>query len=256
MSTWLGRAATKAEVRALTVSAVAPIYRARYWNAVRGDDLPAGLDYAVFDFAVNSGPGRAVMALQRALGVADDGRLGPVTLAALAGKDPTALIADLCDDRMAFLRKLSTWGSFGKGWTSRCRACGPGRSRWRVSRPPRRPRPSARAAARRSPPDDPARRRLPAHSPDEAPQMNSEQVAALARTLVQVGGGIAVGRGWITADEAATLGGAVVAIVATAWGLYARRNSALVASAAKVQAAADMARRLSLDRTPGAHPPS
>ena len=67
--------------------------------------------------------------------------------------------------------------------------------------------------------------------------MNSEQVAALARTLVQVGGGIAVGRGWITADEAATLGGAVVAIVATAWGLYARRNSALVASAAKVQAA-------------------
>ncbi|RVU13206.1 glycoside hydrolase family 108 protein [Methylobacterium oryzihabitans] len=119
LSAWLGRAATKAEVRALTVAAVAPIYRARYWNAVRGDDLPAGLDYAVFDFAVNSGPGRAVMALQRALGVADDGRLGPVTLTALADKDPVALITALCDDRMAFLRKLSTWGSFGKGWTSR-----------------------------------------------------------------------------------------------------------------------------------------
>ena len=68
LSSWLGRPATKAEVKALTRATVAPIYRKNYWAAIRGDELPAGLDYAVFDFAVNSGPKRAAMALQRAVG--------------------------------------------------------------------------------------------------------------------------------------------------------------------------------------------
>lgn len=57
LSDWLDRAATKAEVRALTKATVAPIYRKNYWDAVRGDDLPSGVDYCVFDFAVNSGRG-------------------------------------------------------------------------------------------------------------------------------------------------------------------------------------------------------
>ncbi len=67
--------------------------------------------------------------------------------------------------------------------------------------------------------------------------MNSEQVAALARTAVQIGGGIAIGRGWLTADDVTVISGAVVALATTAYGLWARRNAALVASAAKVQAA-------------------
>ncbi|RVU21773.1 glycoside hydrolase family 108 protein [Methylobacterium oryzihabitans] len=116
---WLGRPATKAEVKALTPASVAPIYRARYWDAVRGDDLPAGLDYAVFDFAVNSGPARAIMALQRAAGVADDGRLGPVTLAAVRARPGADLVQRVCADRLAFLRRLSTWPSFGTGWARR-----------------------------------------------------------------------------------------------------------------------------------------
>lgn len=109
----------KSEVKALTRETVAPIYRAFYWDEIRGDDLPAGLDYAVFDYAVNSGPGRAAMALQRILGVADDGEIGPITLAAIAKRKPADLINALCDERIAFLQRLSTFAVFGKGWTIR-----------------------------------------------------------------------------------------------------------------------------------------
>lgn len=119
LSLWLGRPATKAEVKALTVATVAPIYRRNYWDKVQGDALPAGLGYALFDFAVNSGPKRAVIGLQRALKVADDGRLGPITLAAVAKHKPADLIDALCDGRLVFLRDLSTWPRYGKGWSRR-----------------------------------------------------------------------------------------------------------------------------------------
>ncbi|SFV05929.1 Lysozyme family protein [Methylobacterium sp. 174MFSha1.1] len=119
LSLWLGRPATKAEVKALTVTTVAPIYRRNYWDAVRADELPPGLAYALFDFAVNSGKKRAVIGLQRALGIADDGALGPLTLAAVAKHKPADLIDALCDGRLAFLRQLSTWARFGKGWGRR-----------------------------------------------------------------------------------------------------------------------------------------
>ena len=117
---WLGRQATKAEVKALTKTTVAPIYRAKYWDKVRGDDLPSGLDAAVFDFAVNSGPGRAAKLLQRLVGVPQDGEIGPMTLAAVAkAPDIAALINAYCDARMTFLRGLGTFDTFGKGWTRR-----------------------------------------------------------------------------------------------------------------------------------------
>lgn len=119
LSKWLGRTATKANVQALTVATVAPIYRRWYWDACRCDSLPAGVDYAVFDFAVNSGMGRAIMALQRAAGVADDGKFGPITLKAVQNADPKALIRRICTDRLSFLTRLSTWPVFGKGWMNR-----------------------------------------------------------------------------------------------------------------------------------------
>ena len=119
LSAVLGRQATRADVKALTPARVAPVYRGRYWDAIRGDDLPSGLDYAVFDWAVNSGSSRAAIALQRIVGVADDGRIGPLTIAAVAGHDRQKLIGSLCDARIAFLKALSTWPTFGKGWTSR-----------------------------------------------------------------------------------------------------------------------------------------
>jgi lysozyme family protein len=119
LSGWLGRPATKAEVRALTVDAVAPIYRKNYWDAVRADELPAGVDYCVFDFGVNSGPRRAIMALQRAVNVADDGAIGPITLAAVKRKSPENIISRICSDRLSFMRRLSTWPTFGRGWQRR-----------------------------------------------------------------------------------------------------------------------------------------
>lgn len=108
-------------VRQIEDGELREIYKAQYWDVVRGDDLPAGVDYAVFDGAVNSGPSQSVKWLQRALGnVKVDGAIGEATLAAVASHpDHDRLIAAICERRMAFLKALKTWGSFGKGWTAR-----------------------------------------------------------------------------------------------------------------------------------------
>jgi lysozyme family protein len=111
--------ATKDDLRNISTYMLGKIYREGYWQKVRGDDLPAGVDYAVFDFAVNSGPRRAIMALQRAVGVADDGRIGPITLAAVKRKSPEDIITRICSDRLSFMRRLSTWPTFGRGWQRR-----------------------------------------------------------------------------------------------------------------------------------------
>lgn len=119
LSDWRGRNVTKAEVKALTRAEAAEIYRARYWNPVKGDALPPGLDHAVFDFAVNSGISRAAKFLQRIVKVDVDGKIGPQTLTAIRSFDAPSLIIMLCDDRLEFLRGLKTWPTFGKGWQRR-----------------------------------------------------------------------------------------------------------------------------------------
>lgn len=106
-------------VRSLEQAEVEAIYRKRYWDACRCDDLPSGLDYCIFDFAVNSGVNRAVRYLQRAAGVLDDGQIGPVTLAAVKAKGAPCLIAAISAARQAFLEQLATFGRFGTGWTRR-----------------------------------------------------------------------------------------------------------------------------------------
>lgn len=117
------RARKKAQqsVRNMTPTERDQIYRERYWDVVRGDDLPPGVDYVVFDGAVNSGPGQSIKWLQRALRMDKvDGVLGEATLAAVnAHPDPDVLIADICKRRMAFLQALKTWDDFGRGWTRR-----------------------------------------------------------------------------------------------------------------------------------------
>lgn len=109
----------KSEVSALTRAEAASIYKALYWERCRAGSLPAGIDLAVFDYAVNSGPDRAVKTLQALVGVVRDGFVGPVTLAAVARRDPRVLIEAICDQRMGFLQRLAHWASFGRGWTSR-----------------------------------------------------------------------------------------------------------------------------------------
>lgn len=112
----------KSEVKNIGRTEVAAIYKDRYWDDIRGDHLPSGVDLAVFDFAVNSGPQRAAISLQNIVGTAPDGEIGPLTLDALKKLPPTSVISDLCSQRLAFLERLSTWPTFGKGWHSRVSA--------------------------------------------------------------------------------------------------------------------------------------
>jgi lysozyme family protein len=98
---------------------VAPLYKKRYWDAVKGNDLPSGLDVCVFDCAVNSGVSRAVRILQRILGVKDDGIIGPVTIAATTAIPVDDLIERYTKERQDFLQSLPTFSTFGKGWTTR-----------------------------------------------------------------------------------------------------------------------------------------
>jgi lysozyme family protein len=116
---FVGHEVDEAAMRALTPAAVAPLYRQNYWNRVYADDLPAGVDYAVMDYAVDSGASRAAKTLQRACGVADDGAIGDQTMQAVNAADPVTLIDALCDQRLAFLQSLDTFATFGKGWTAR-----------------------------------------------------------------------------------------------------------------------------------------
>lgn len=107
-------------VRLITDAEVNEIYKLQYWNRIRGDQLPAGVDYVVFDGSVNSGPTQSVKWLQRALGCAVDGNMGEATLSALETcHDHRALIERICQLRMGFLRALRTWSTFGTGWTRR-----------------------------------------------------------------------------------------------------------------------------------------
>ncbi|SET74711.1 glycoside hydrolase family 108 protein [Paracoccus homiensis] len=108
------RGISKFEAEAIIVS--------QYFQPVRFDDLPSGLDYAVADWSVNSGPSRAAKELQRIVGVAQDGVIGQQTLAAVARGSTTQIINAYCDRRMSFLRSLKTWGTFGRGWSSRVQA--------------------------------------------------------------------------------------------------------------------------------------
>jgi lysozyme family protein len=116
---YVGHAVDEAAMRALTPDVVAPIYKRDYWDACRCDDLPDGVDYAVFDLAVNSGTRRAAKMLQKAAGVTDDGSIGPATLKAVAECNARDLAADICENRLAFLQALPTWDVFGKGWGRR-----------------------------------------------------------------------------------------------------------------------------------------
>lgn len=113
------RGQAKQSVRFITADEIASIYDQQYWDRANCDRLPSGLDYAVFDYAVNSGVSRAGKDLQRVLGVNADGVIGVGTLAAADRANVQDTINALCDRRLAFLRSLRTFGTFGNGWTKR-----------------------------------------------------------------------------------------------------------------------------------------
>lgn len=111
--------ATAADIRAMKLGDASRIYRTKYWDALRCDALPAGLDYAVFDYGVNSGIVRAAKVLQRTLGLPVNGVVGEAELAAVRRHFTADLIVRICDERLAFLKSLKTWPVFGKGWGRR-----------------------------------------------------------------------------------------------------------------------------------------
>lgn len=106
------------DIRNLTLDDVKPIYKAKYWDEIGGDALPAGFDLATFDYAVNSGPARALRDAQTVIGAPADGKFGPLTRARAASAGIKEIKA-LCAKRLTFMQSLAIWRTYGKGWSAR-----------------------------------------------------------------------------------------------------------------------------------------
>ena len=121
LSAWRNQNVSIEAVKKLTKDEAISIYKAQYWHTVRADDLPSGVDFCTFDFAVNSGPGRAVMTLQEVVGVKQDGIIGLMTLDAIKRypEGYSKLIAAICAARLKFMKGLSNWPHNKNGWTNR-----------------------------------------------------------------------------------------------------------------------------------------
>lgn len=113
------RAYPQVDIKNLTLDAAKAIYKRDYWDRAQCDKLPPQLAYLLFDAAVNSGIGQAIRFLQRAVNLADDGVLGPLTLAAVQRLDAESVATRYLAQRLEFMTKLSTWDTFGKGWARR-----------------------------------------------------------------------------------------------------------------------------------------
>jgi lysozyme family protein len=116
---WVGHPVDEKAMRALTPELVAPLYKAKYWDKIKGDELPNGVDYIVFDAAINSGPGRAAKWLQQTVGAVPDGAIGAGTLAKVAAMPAADIVEKYQKTRLQFLQSLPTWDTFGKGWGRR-----------------------------------------------------------------------------------------------------------------------------------------
>jgi lysozyme family protein len=117
---YINPAGSAADVKAMTKDEAKAIYKSKYWNAQRCDDLPPGVDYSIFDYGVNSGIGRSGKVLRRVCGLPDNThRVDDTVLAAVRKRDPAELVISINDERLAFLKRLKTWPVFGKGWGRR-----------------------------------------------------------------------------------------------------------------------------------------
>jgi len=116
---WVEREVSEQEMRDLTKEDVALIYKRNYWDRCKCNSLDSGLDFAVFDWAVNSGSGRVAKALQKIVGADQDGAIGPATLGLVSNCSAEDLIEKLYHERQAFYEGLSTFDTFGRGWSRR-----------------------------------------------------------------------------------------------------------------------------------------
>ena len=116
---YIGREVNEQEMRDLSPEDVAPIYKKNYWDRCKCDDLGSGLDWCVFDWAVNSGTSRASKAVQKICGANPDGVIGKKTLALINGQDTKYMIEEFGVIRQSFYESLKTFETFGRGWTRR-----------------------------------------------------------------------------------------------------------------------------------------
>jgi lysozyme family protein len=106
-------------LKKLTKEDVAPLYEQKYWRPCYGEVLPRGLDFAVFSFGVNAGPGRSVKLLQQTIGCVPDGVIGPATRGLISNSNSATLIAKFSEARREYYKSLKTFPIFGKGWLNR-----------------------------------------------------------------------------------------------------------------------------------------
>ena len=122
---WVGHPVNEKIMRGLTPALVRPLYKRNYWDVVKADELPRGLDLCVFDFGVNAGTNRAARYLQRMVGASEDGVIGPKTLSLVAqharAKGRDMIVIEYQDMRRDYYKKLKTFTTFGKGWLRRVR---------------------------------------------------------------------------------------------------------------------------------------
>ena len=116
---YIGHKVSVDDMKALTKEDVKPLYKKRYWDAIHGDAIPSGLDYCLFDCAINSGVNRSAKIIQEIVGVFADGAIGNNTVSAINQLNPVTAINEFCDKRQAFLESLKTFPVFGKGWSKR-----------------------------------------------------------------------------------------------------------------------------------------
>ena len=116
---WTGKVSTEEDMRALTPDDVAPIYKKNYWDKVCGDNLPGGLDWAAFDWAVNSGSKRPAKAIQKDIESLQGETIRTIEGPSKADVDPERIIEAVYHTRQKFYENLSTFDTFGKGWTRR-----------------------------------------------------------------------------------------------------------------------------------------
>ncbi len=113
------RSYPKLNIKTLTREQAKAIYLSDFWTRGKMDQYDSAISFQVFDFAVNSGIETAIRKLQSAVGVADDGHVGPITVAAIKAMSVTDIIMRLAAERLLFYTRLSTWGAFGRGWARR-----------------------------------------------------------------------------------------------------------------------------------------
>ena len=109
LAAFRGVPATAESLQALTRDEAREILRANYWNALNCDNLPAGVDLVVFDFAVSVGPSVAGKLLQKVVHVEQDGEVGTITTGAARAIDAGHIVNVFSDGRLDFYRTLPDW---------------------------------------------------------------------------------------------------------------------------------------------------